>query len=75
MNISSDKKLRVVKKIKLLEIIGFVIIIIGFVLMILNNQINNSHFSQISERYNLFFSVGFLIWAIGYFLKINKKTK
>lgn len=72
MNISSNVN-RVIKKVTIGEIIGFTILIIGLVLMILNNRIDNNVFNQISKRYNFFYSVGLIVWAIGYFLKIKKK--
>lgn len=72
MNISSDFN-KIIKKVTIGEKIGFAILIIGLVLMILNNRIDNIVFTQISKRYNFFYSVGLIVWAIGYILKINKK--
>lgn len=71
MNISSGVK-RISKKVTFGEKIGFAMLFTGLVLMIANNRIDNVAFTEISQRYHLFYSGGLLIWAIGYFLRINK---
>tara|TARA_R110000868_G_scaffold396002_2_gene668032 strand:- start:3769 stop:3996 length:228 start_codon:yes stop_codon:yes gene_type:complete len=63
------------KKMNLAEKIGFILIIIGFIFMLLNSQIENNQFSGIVDRYQLFYWGGLAIWAIGYMGKEAKKKK
>ena len=64
-----------IKKMNLAEKIGFTLIIIGFIFMLLNGQIENNKFSGIMEKYQLFYWGGLAIWAIGHMGKEAKKKK
>ncbi|MFS4418793.1 hypothetical protein [Maribacter sp. 2307ULW6-5] len=63
------------KKMNFLEINGLVLIVIGFILMILNGRIEDSFFSKVAGRYELFYWGGIVIWAAGYMIKQGKKKK
>lgn len=59
----------------LAEKIGFGLIIIGFIFMVLNDRIEDSTFSVILEKYQLFYWGGLAIWAIGFIKKEAEKKK
>lgn len=61
------------KKMNFLEIIGFVLIVLGFLFMFLNDRIENTSFSFILAKHNLFHWAGLGIWATGYIIKGLKK--
>ncbi len=48
------------------ERIGFVIILIGFVFMLINDSWENNPIPKITDKNMLLSSIGLLIWALGY---------
>ena len=63
------------KNMNIAEKIGFGLLIIGFVFMVLNGQIENTSISGILEKYQLFYWGGLAIWAIGNISNTAKKKK
>ena len=59
----------------LLEKIGFALIILGVVLLIIKNFLENPTISNIAQEYDFFHWLGMGIWAIGYIIRENKKSK
>lgn len=62
------------KKYNKLEIIGFVILIIGFILYITSQYIEIKIISENEKNFQLAIPVGLLIWALGY-MKKEKEQK
>ena len=62
------------KKYNKLEIIGFGILIIGFILYIASPHIEMKIISENEKNFQLAIPVGLLIWALGY-MKKEKEQK
>lgn len=58
------------------EKIGFALIIIGFVFMLLEDLWKNNPIPKVLENNNLFYTIGLLIWALGYMItQADQKNK
>lgn len=63
------------KKYNWAEWIGFVFILIGFTMMLLQDSWEDNSFGGILENNLLFSSIGLLIWALGYMKRQAKEKK
>jgi len=57
------------------EKIGFILIIVGFVLMVLNDSWENNPIPNITKNNMMIGSLGLLTWALGYMKKQNEQKK
>ncbi len=55
-----------IRKSRLVELLGFILIIVGFILMILNDAWDNNPIPNITEKNMYFSSIGLIIWALSY---------
>lgn len=63
------------KSSKIIQQIGMVLMIIGFILKVLDAFIVNNFISPLAEKCDIFFYGGLMLWALGYMLKEKKEKK
>lgn len=64
-----------IKNNKLIERVGFALIVIGFVFMLLNDVWENNPIPTIMEKNMYFSSIGLIIWALGHQNRISKEKE
>ena len=60
---------------KILEWVGFALIIIATIAMITKSFIENEFITTLYEKQELLYSLGMLFWALGYMMTQNEKKK
>lgn len=63
------------KKMNFLEINGFILMVLGFILMALNGKVENEFLTKLTIRYELFYWGGMVLWASGYVIREQKNKK
>jgi len=51
---------------KIIEKIGFILFIIGFLLMLIEKFVDDGFFNIVIEQWQIFFWTGMALWSIGY---------